>query len=143
VNDANYPLVDRTKLGHTRAELGVNFTRILGYFREDSIKAIAQIEAAINNMDAVALVRPAHTLKGESLQFGLEQLGYTAETIEKAARDAVENRSFPHEMVGKASGLRALLAETLGTLDRDGAATVPASIGMPVRRAVGFGRKSA
>src|SRR3546814_10782947 len=50
--------------------LGASFVRILGYFHEDGVKSVAAIEAAMRRADSAALVLPAHTLKGESHQFG-------------------------------------------------------------------------
>ena len=130
-------IVDRTRYAQAKAELGGSFSRILGYFREDSAKAILAIEEAVRTRDAVALVRPAHTLKGESLQFGAEPLGLLAEALEKAARQAVEDHGFPADAVEQVARLRPLLSETLAFFERDLIAQVP------LRRVGGFGRKLA
>ncbi len=127
--------IDREKLDALRQELGANFARILGYFREDGIKSIEAIEEALRTRSAVGLVRPAHTLKGEALQFGAVWLGMVAERIETCARRAVEDRTFPVDAVEHIARLRPLFEEALAVLLRD---AVPAS---PIRRAVGFGRK--
>jgi hypothetical protein len=58
-------LVDWTAFSQARTELGANFVRILGYFHEDGVKSVAQIEEAMRSNNAAALVLPAHTLKGE------------------------------------------------------------------------------
>ena len=137
--DTNEIIVDRTRYAQTKAELGPNFARIVGYFREDGEKAIRAIEAAMDNGNAAALVRPAHTLKGESLQFGAEPLGLIAETIEKAARTAVEHHDFPSHVAVQVAQLRPLFHRSLAFFDRDLATVAPA---MPVRRVVGFGRKT-
>ncbi|WP_174274636.1 Hpt domain-containing protein [Sphingomonas bacterium] len=130
-------IVDRTAFDQTKRELGESFARILGYFREDGVKSIRAIEQAMHAESAVALVRPAHTLKGESLQFGAEPLGLTAERIERAARDAVEMHSFPYDVAEEVAKLRPLFAETLAYFDREVAVAAP----IPARRAGGFGRK--
>ena len=130
-------IVDRTRFAQAKAALGVNFARILGYFREDGEKSIAQIEDAMRRENAAALVRPAHTLKGESLQFGAEPLGLMAEAIEKAARDAVERHDFPYHVAAQVALLRPAFAKALAYFDAELA--VPA----PPRRVVGFGRKQA
>ena len=83
-----------------------------------------------------ALVRPAHTLKGDSLQFGADRLGLLAELIEKAARRAVEARNFPDGLDEPVTRLRSLFAETIAVL---GEQNRPAP--SPMRRAIGFGRK--
>ena len=129
--------IDYAKLDQARRELGADFLRILGYFEEDGFKSITAIEAAVRGRDAVALVRPAHTLKGESLQFGAQALGLAAERIEKAARDAVEDHAFPIETLESVVQLRPLFADTLALLRR-----APPPV-MPLRRVGGFGRKLA
>ena len=130
-------MIDCTRLAQVRAELGANFQRVLGYYREDGEKTIAQIEEAMRDRSAVALVRPAHTLKGESLQFGAEPLALAAERIEKAARRAVEARGFPDAVLPDVVALRELFASTLAAFDE----VAPAPV--PVRRSFGFGRKVA
>ena len=71
-------LVDWTVFQRARSELGAGFVRILGYFREDGVKSVAAIEAALRAKSAAAMVIPAHTLKGESRQFGAEPLAKPA-----------------------------------------------------------------
>ena len=129
--------IDRAKLDALRQELGANFARILGYFQEDGAKSIAAIEEALRTRSAVALVRPAHTLKGEALQFGALRLGMMAERIEMCARRAVEDRDFPIKVVEHVAELRPLFDEALAVLLREATPT------SPIRRAVGFGRKIA
>src|SRR3954471_14580807 len=59
-------IVDWTKFSRMRFELGANFVRILGYFREDGEKSVATIEDAMHRQDAAAIVLPAHTMKAEA-----------------------------------------------------------------------------
>jgi HPt (histidine-containing phosphotransfer) domain-containing protein len=132
------PTIDREKLNAIRAELGTHFPRILSYFAEDGVKSVAAIEDAVRNRDTVSLVRPAHTLKGESLQFGAEALGLAAELIEKAARDGVESHTFPADITEIANRLRSLFEEALAALEREAA---PAITQATLRRTAGFGRK--
>ena len=112
-------LVDWTAFSRARSELGAGFVRILGYFREDGVKSVAAIEAAMRAGNAAAMVIPAHTLKGEALQFGAEPLGAVAERIEMTARACVENRDTPEEALGDIVALRPLFEATLATLERD------------------------
>lgn len=126
-------LVDWVAFGQARAGLGTNFVRILGYFREDGYKSVAAIEAAMRTGNSAAIVIPAHTLKGESLQFGAEPLGALAELIELAARRCVEGRRPPDELAGDVIRLRPLFEQTLGLFDRE---TNP-----PGDRRPAFGRK--
>jgi HPt (histidine-containing phosphotransfer) domain-containing protein len=137
---AEYPVINRETLDALRVELGAHFPRILGYFAEDGIKSLEAVEEAVRNRDAVALVLPAHTLKGESLQFGAERLGHAAEYIEEAARDGVEMRGFPLEIVEYGARLRSLFEEALTALQAEAASVAAAPA--PIRRpAAGFGRK--
>ena len=128
-------LLDIGKLAALRNELGSNFGRVLDYFREDGAKSIAQIEEAARARSAVALVRPAHTLKGDSLQFGAVALGLLAERVEHAARRAVEDHMFPAEIIAEVVKLRPLFDQITAMLARE------TSPGATIRRAVGFGRK--
>lgn len=112
-------LVDWAGFSRTRAELGANFVRILGYFHEDGVKSVAQIEEAMRAGNAAALVLPAHTLKGESHQFGAEPLAECAETIEAIARKCVENRYEPSEALPHVVRLRPLFEATLALLEQE------------------------
>jgi histidine phosphotransfer protein HptB len=112
-------LVDWAVFARARAELGGAFVRILGYFREDGIKAVGQIEQAIRDRSAAALVLPAHTLKGESRQFGATPLSALAEEVEMVARRCVEARETPDELIEKIAGLRPLFEATLALCDRE------------------------
>ena len=56
-------LIDWNAFNQARAELGSDFVRILGYFKEDGAKSFDAIEEAMRNKNSAALVRPAHTLK--------------------------------------------------------------------------------
>ena len=128
-------LVNWTEFTRTRNELGAAFPRILGYFREDGVKSIQAIEQAFRARNAVALVTPAHTLKGESAQFGAYRLSAMAEEIEMVARRCVENREQPDELIETVVALRPCFTETLALLDRDANPLV-------ARRPVTFGRRT-
>jgi histidine phosphotransfer protein HptB len=112
-------IVDWTKFAAARAELGANFIRILGYFREDGEKAVSRIEEAMHRRDAAALVLPAHTMKSEARQFGADPLGALAEEIEFAARRAVEARLFPDQILPQVARLRSLYAETIALFEQE------------------------
>lgn len=112
-------LVDWTVFTRARAELGAGFVRILGYFREDGVKSVAAIETAMRARNAAAMVLPAHTLKGESRQFGAEPLALVAERIEMIARNCVENRDTPDEALEHVVALGPLFESTLGMLERE------------------------
>ena len=135
-------LVDWTAYAHARSELGAGFVRILGYFREDGVKSVAAIEAAIRALNAAALVIPAHTLKGEARQFGAEPLAALAQEIEEIARDCVELQDTPEQAMASVVKLRPLFEETLSLLEREASPLVerrPVAGGFG-RRATGFGR---
>lgn len=129
-------VIDWRALAAARVELGANFVRILGYFREDGEKSVAAIEAAMRAGNAAAMVIPAHTLKGESAQFGAELLSARAEAIETIARDCVETHDTPQEALEHVAGLRALFEETLSLLERETSPLVER------RPAAGFGRRA-
>lgn len=128
-------LVDWPTFSRARAELGANFIRILGYFTEDGVKSVSQIEEAMRAANAAALVLPAHTLKGESRQFGAEPLAECAETIEMIARTCVESHDTPDQALEHVVRLRPLFEQTLAALEREANPLV--------NRQVGFGRRVA
>lgn len=140
--DESRGTVDPEQLAAARAELGPSFTKIVGYYRDDGARAIESIEEAARHRSAVDMVRPAHTLKGDSLMLGGEALALAAEEIEKAARRAIEAHDFPDHMLPRIRELRGLFAETLSVLDREVAPVrAPLAAAPPVRRG-GFGRKA-
>ena len=112
-------LVDWTAFARARTQLGANFVRILGYFQEDGVKSVAQIEEAMRSNNAAAMVLPAHTLKGESRQFGAEPLSECAAAIEEIARQCVESRYEPSEALAHVVELRPLFQATLALLERE------------------------
>lgn len=112
-------LVDWPSFLAARQELGADFIRILGYFREDGVKSVAAIEAAMRALDATAMVIPAHTLKGEARQFGAERLGDLAEQIETVARRCVETRETPEEVLGQVATLRRVFETTLAAFEKE------------------------
>jgi HPt (histidine-containing phosphotransfer) domain-containing protein len=112
-------LVDWDIFREVRAEMGAAFVKILGYFREDGAKSVEAIEAAMRARSSVALVIPAHTLKGEALQFGADPLAMLAEKIETVARRCVELRNDPDELIPEVVKLRPLFEETLAMFDRE------------------------
>ena len=128
-------IVDWAHFERSRAELGPGFIRILSYFREDGAKSIEQIELAMRQENTVALVLPAHTIKGESRQLGAEPLAKVAELIESTARFCVESHRFPDELVPQVVELRRLFDATVEQFDR---ATNPLKT-RPGQ--TGFGRK--
>jgi len=132
-------IVDWVHFEKSRSELGPGFIRILGYFNEDGAKSVAQIEAAMREQNTVALVIPAHTLKGEARQFGAEPLAAKAELIEQVARSCIESHRFPDELIPDVVELRRLWTETSELFEK---ATNPRlTRAAPVQG--GFGKKVA
>lgn len=125
-------IIDWTAFQAARSELGADFIRILGYFRDDGTKSVAAIEAAVRANNAVAIVIPAHTLKGEARQFGADALGDVAEIIEDHARQCIEWGHEPDGVIEHVVKLRPLFTETMDAFDKE---TNP----LVERR--GFGRK--
>jgi HPt (histidine-containing phosphotransfer) domain-containing protein len=111
-------IIDWVHFEKSRAELGPGFIRILSYFREDGEKSIAAIEQAMHEQNTVALVIPAHTLKGEARQFGAELLAVVAEKIEQTARICIETHRFPDELVPDVVELKRLWRSTVESFDK-------------------------
>jgi HPt (histidine-containing phosphotransfer) domain-containing protein len=136
--DDGADIIDWVYFEKSRAELGPGFIKILSYFREDGAKSVAAIEQAMRERNTVALVIPAHTLKGESRQFGAEPLADVAEKIENVARSCIETHRFPDELVPDVVELRRMFDRTVELFDQ---AVNPLRSRAPV--AGGFGRKVA
>jgi HPt (histidine-containing phosphotransfer) domain-containing protein len=136
VTDEVRDIIDWVHFEKNRSELGPGFIRILSYFKEDGVKSIAQIEQAMHDQNTIALVIPAHTLKGESRQLGAEPLATIAELIEQTARLCVETHRFPDELVPEVVQLRRLFTQTVELFDK---ATNPL---MTRSGPGGFGRKA-
>jgi histidine phosphotransfer protein HptB len=131
-------IVDWVQFERSRAELGPGLIRILGYFREDGVKSVGQIEQAMREQNTTALVIPAHTLKGEARQLGAEPLAKIAELIETTARFCVESRRFPDELVPEVVALRKMFDQTVELFDK---ATNPL-LSRARPQPTGFGRKA-
>lgn len=127
-------LISSSAFAHARAELGAQFARILGYFRQDGEQSVAAVEKAFRARSAVALVTPAHRLKGEAAQFGALRLSAIAEEIEMVARRCIESRESPEELIETVVALGPCFAETMALLEQ-GAGSQAA------RRVAGFGRR--
>jgi HPt (histidine-containing phosphotransfer) domain-containing protein len=137
LSDEQPDIVDWGLFEKNRTELGTGFIRIISYFREDGAKSLAQIEQAMREENATALVLPAHTIKGEARQLGAEPLAVVAELIEKTARLCIETHRFPDELVPEVVQLRKLFSETVELFDK---ATNPLLTRDPAGP-TGFGRK--
>ena len=134
--DEAQDIIDWVHFEKSRSELGPGFIRILSYFREDGAKSLDQIEQAMHEGNTVALVIPAHTLKGEARQFGAEPLAKLAELIESTARLCIETHRFPDELVTHVVELRRTFEKTVELFDR---ATNPL---LTRNRQGAFGRKA-
>jgi HPt (histidine-containing phosphotransfer) domain-containing protein len=119
LDQARPDIIDWGHFDRSRNELGPGFIRILGYFKEDGVKSISQIELAMREQNSAALVIPAHTLKGEARQLGAEPLAKIAELIESTARICVESHRFPDELVPQVVELRRLFDRTIEAFDKE------------------------
>ena len=115
VND----IVDWVHFEKSRAELGPGLhphPRLFSRGRRQERRRRSRPRCASSN--TVALVIPAHTLKGEARQFGAEPLADRAELIEQSARISIETHSFPDELVVDVVELRKLWNETIELFDK-------------------------
>jgi HPt (histidine-containing phosphotransfer) domain-containing protein len=119
MEDAGQALVDWAIFARMRTQLGADFIRILGYFREDGEKSVDRIVDAMHRRDATALVIPAHTLKTEARQFGAVPLGEMAEEIEFAGRRAVESRMFPDQLLPQVAQLKSIYLRTMDLFEQE------------------------
>lgn len=127
-------LIDWKIWAESRSALGPDFVRILGYFREDGTQSVGNIENAMRANDPVPMVDAAHSLKGESLQFGAIRLSDAAERIEMTARSCVEHHDTPEEVLELVVALRPLFEETLALLELDSSPLIERQPHRPHRR---------
>jgi HPt (histidine-containing phosphotransfer) domain-containing protein len=136
-------IIDWVAFQTARSELGGDFIRILGYFREDGTKSVEALETAVRANNAVAMVMPAHTLKGDARQFGADALGDLAEIIEDHARQCIEWGHNPDDAIEHVVKLRPLFAETMEAFHKETNPLVERrSFGKrdPIANNQGFGR---
>jgi len=110
------PLLDEAELARTLHAVAQDFVRLVGYFGDDGVCCVAQVEAAHAAGDAAALVGPAHRLKGEARQLGAVRLGDIAAEIERTARRCVEEQVPPATITQEVQALRVCFAQTLALL---------------------------
>ncbi|MFD1952369.1 Hpt domain-containing protein [Sphingomonas arantia] len=127
-------LVDWTAYHRAQVELGADFARILGYFREDGARSVAAIEDAMRQRSVASLVMPAHTLKADAAQLGASGLATLAEHVEETARDCLERREGCDDLLGEVVRLRPMFISTMALLNQ-------ATSSVVMRRPQGFGRK--
>lgn len=112
-------IVDMAQFARCRARFGSNFGRAIGDLRDDGVKQVAAIEEALRMDDAIGMIRPAEMIKTEANDLGAVALSEAAEDIEFAARDRVEWRQSPDDLLEMVVALRRLFTETIGVIDRE------------------------
>jgi len=111
------PLIDWRTFDRTHRQLGHQFQRVFGYLLEDGPKSLTVIERAVRELNAVQIILPAHSIKGEALHFGAAQLALLASTIEFDARDCVERRSEPTMLIANVAQLRPLFNQSIAEFE--------------------------
>lgn len=137
------PFVDAADLAITQREIGSAFARILGYYRQDGVVSITAIEDAMAERNAAAMILPAHSLKGESLQFAATRMAELAQHVEMTARQCVEDRASLPDALGHDVGqMRSCFHETVTILEAAIEIAPATQRAAPVSRPV-FGRRAA
>jgi HPt (histidine-containing phosphotransfer) domain-containing protein len=107
------PLIDELFHDTARQAMGEAYTRLLGYFHEDGIRAVAAIEHAMAMSSSSGMVAPAHKLKGEAAQLGAIRLSALAHAIERESRDCLEGQYEPDGVRTEVAMLRACFQQTV------------------------------
>lgn len=137
----NLPLIDPTEFETAKREIGPALQRILGYYRQDGVVSITSIEDAMRGQSAASMVIPAHTLKGESRQFGANGVAELALHLETIARRCVEQRvPLPMALLKDVNQLRPLFHATVEALEAALAGPAPAAAARRTARPV-FGKR--
>lgn len=137
------PLVNDVELAVVQREIGPALARILGYYRQDGVVSLTAIEDAMAERSAAAMILPAHSLKGESLQFGAERMAELAQYLEMTARRCVEERTaLPDELSHDVAEMRICFHETVRILEAKIMGHAVPARAAPAARPV-FGRRVA
>lgn len=89
MNMPDEPILDAAVLAELRASVGNDRSFVVDLietYLSDSTAQIEAVEGALDQADADALVRPAHTLKSSSATLGAKRLSTLARTLEMAGR---------------------------------------------------------
>jgi HPt (histidine-containing phosphotransfer) domain-containing protein len=111
----NAPVLNESILDELRASVGDDrgfVVDLIKAYLADGEKHVADVEAAMAAGDAVALVRPAHTLKSSSATVGAEGLAAAARELELAGRSGTLGDSAKEQ----AARLRAAWNEAASAL---------------------------
>jgi histidine phosphotransfer protein HptB len=112
-------IVEMTQFAHCRERLGHNFVRTVGYLRDDGLTSLAVIEEALRMRDAIGMIGPAEMIKTGAHDLGAMALAEMAEDIEFGARDRVEWRQSPDDLLELVVALRRLFTETMGVINSE------------------------
>jgi histidine phosphotransfer protein HptB len=112
-------VIDWARFAQARSQLGSNFVRVIGYFKEDGVKSVTAIEDGMRALNPIAMVGPADLLKMDAMQIGALSVAELAEDVEFAARDCVEWHQSPESLIENVIQLRVALEGTLEQLDRE------------------------
>jgi HPt (histidine-containing phosphotransfer) domain-containing protein len=135
-------LINEADLAVVQREIGPALPRIFGYYRQDGVTSITAIEDAMAERNATAMILPAHSLKGESRQFGAERMAEIAEHLETTARQCVEDRTaLPDALAVDVGMMRACFHETVTQLESKIMGAAPPPRAAPARPV--FGRRVA
>lgn len=80
-------ILDPESVENARSVLKADYPAMVRIFVQNSCERFEEIQAALKTRDALAIVRPAHTLKSTSRQMGALVMGNTAMRIEAAAKE--------------------------------------------------------
>jgi hypothetical protein len=109
--------VDWARFAQARQQLGDNFLRLMGYFRDDGAKSVSAIEQAMRDRNPAAVIGPADLLKNDALQMGALAVAELAEDLEFGARDCVEWHQDPEILIEPVLQLRSMFESTIAQME--------------------------
>ncbi len=104
-------VLDLAAVSEAKAMMKDKFPKMIGYFLEDSVMYVKQVEDGLAANNAEAVVPPAHTLKSSSRQMGAIVLSGIAKDMELTAREVVKGN-------GSLDPIRARLPELKDALSK-------------------------
>lgn len=105
-------LLDRDVFEAARKIMDQKFTRIIGYYLEDTASYIETIKSGMTHHDAAIIMPAAHTIKSSSKQMGAEYLSSIAAKLEQMSREHIKQEQNFSEIANTALLLEKIFIST-------------------------------
>ncbi len=116
--ESSKPVLDEAVFMEAQNFMNSKFSKIIGYYFEDTAAYIEIINKGASENDASAIIPVAHTIKSSSKQLGAEKLSYAAEKLEEMARLCVKGEESIFQVVTLAHTVEPIFIETMDKIKK-------------------------